>query len=168
MKYRIGEVAKIFGVSAETLRHYDRIGLLVPKKNTINRYRYYTEVQFELLYTIMQLSNLGIHLERIKDIVYQEDLSKLQSILIEEQKKVDQRIEELKRMKAGIAALTHQVDKCIDENISIEVKSSPDFYTVIFPIAPADQQRDFDQFIDASEKLPEKWFQTTEYVYRLS
>ena len=45
--YSIGETAKLLGVSTQTLRYYDREGILRPE--TINEetgYRYYSYMQF--------------------------------------------------------------------------------------------------------------------------
>ena len=40
-KYLIGEVSKLFNITRDTLLHYDKIGLLSPKKDDKNGYRYY-------------------------------------------------------------------------------------------------------------------------------
>lgn len=40
--YKIKKVSELSGVSVRTLHHYDKIGLLSPKKQE-NGYRYYTE-----------------------------------------------------------------------------------------------------------------------------
>lgn len=39
---KIGEVNKIYGVSLDTLRYYDKIGLLKPIVDPNNSYRYYS------------------------------------------------------------------------------------------------------------------------------
>jgi DNA-binding transcriptional MerR regulator len=41
MIFRIGGVKKFLGVSAETLRFFEKKGVLVPKRNKENNYRYY-------------------------------------------------------------------------------------------------------------------------------
>ncbi len=40
--FLIGELAKLFNISTDTLRYYDKIGLLKPKYDKDNGYRYYT------------------------------------------------------------------------------------------------------------------------------
>lgn len=40
MRYNIGELAELAGVSVRTLRHYEQIGLLAPKRGE-NGYRVY-------------------------------------------------------------------------------------------------------------------------------
>ncbi|MCD8561871.1 MAG: MerR family transcriptional regulator [Acholeplasmataceae bacterium] len=43
MNYKISELAKIAGISTRTLRHYDDIGLLHPKRLKDSNYRIYDE-----------------------------------------------------------------------------------------------------------------------------
>ena len=40
-KYLIGEVCKLFNTTRDTLVHYEKIGLVTPKKDKCNGYRYY-------------------------------------------------------------------------------------------------------------------------------
>ena len=45
--FSVGEAAKAAGTTSETLRHYDRIGLVKPsKKDEWTNYRYYTGIIF--------------------------------------------------------------------------------------------------------------------------
>jgi predicted site-specific integrase-resolvase len=47
---RVGEAASILGVSAKTLRNWDRTGKLKARRHPINRYRVY--LRDELLYLL--------------------------------------------------------------------------------------------------------------------
>lgn len=42
-RYTIGQLAKLAGISAKTLRIYERKGLLTPERNLDNNYRTYGE-----------------------------------------------------------------------------------------------------------------------------
>ena len=53
MNLTTGELAKIMGITKETLFHYDEIGLFRPAIVLPNRYRYYEITQTELLNTIL-------------------------------------------------------------------------------------------------------------------
>lgn len=54
--FRIGEVSRLFGVSVETLRHYEKLGMLIPEHvEGKSGYRYYGTRQFEALNTIKYL-----------------------------------------------------------------------------------------------------------------
>lgn len=45
--YRIGEFARIIGVTSVTLRNWERTGLLVPHHRSPSGYRYYSHEQAE-------------------------------------------------------------------------------------------------------------------------
>lgn len=64
---RIGEVAKKFNISIETLRYYDNIGILVPKR--IGSIREYTEDDLKELRDILSMKKLMFTLEEIKVIL---------------------------------------------------------------------------------------------------
>jgi DNA-binding transcriptional MerR regulator len=64
--YQIKEAAKIAGVSIRTLRHYDEIGLLVPKRRTGAGYRLYGEKELLRLQQICIGRELGLPLEEIR------------------------------------------------------------------------------------------------------
>ncbi|HMK91639.1 MAG TPA: MerR family transcriptional regulator, partial [Thermoleophilia bacterium] len=50
---RIGEVARIAGVSVRTLHHYDAVGLLSPTGRSAAGYRLYTQADLERLQQIL-------------------------------------------------------------------------------------------------------------------
>lgn len=63
------EVARMAGITARTLRHYDRIGLLPPARVAPNGYRYYGEQQLLCLQQILVLRALGVGLPEIGRIL---------------------------------------------------------------------------------------------------
>lgn len=68
--YRIGEAARLTGLSAETLRYYDRIGLVKPGyTDPQTLYRYYSAQELILLKTIKLFQTLDIPLAQIQRIL---------------------------------------------------------------------------------------------------
>jgi DNA-binding transcriptional MerR regulator len=63
-KYRIGDLARLSGVSVRMLRHYDQIGLL-PAVTAENGYRYYDDAGLERLQEILFYRALDMGLEDI-------------------------------------------------------------------------------------------------------
>ena len=51
----VGQMSKLFNITAETLRHYDRIGLLKPIVDEENGYRYYSIKEMEKLDLILKI-----------------------------------------------------------------------------------------------------------------
>ncbi len=71
----IGLFAQVGQVTVQTLRHYDRLGLLKPSQvDRFTNYRYYTLDQLPRLYRILALKELGLSLEQIGKIL-DDDIS---------------------------------------------------------------------------------------------
>lgn len=64
---RIGQVSNLYGISLDTLRYYDRKGLLKPMVDQQNGYRYYAVEQLDTLEMILVGKHLEIPLEQIKE-----------------------------------------------------------------------------------------------------
>jgi DNA-binding transcriptional MerR regulator len=66
--YTIGEFARLAGVSAKTLRHYDRVGVLRPAVvDDRTRYRRYSGDQLAVLHEVLSLTNLGLSLRQVRE-----------------------------------------------------------------------------------------------------
>ena len=70
--YHIKEAAQLSGVSVKTLHHYDKIGLLVPAKSE-NGYRTYSQADLERLQVILYYKYLGFSLEKIAELLSQDE-----------------------------------------------------------------------------------------------
>jgi MerR family transcriptional regulator, thiopeptide resistance regulator len=62
--YRVGEFARLAGVTPRTLHHYDRLGLLKPRR-TAAGYRSYTDQDLARLVQVVALKFIGIPLKTI-------------------------------------------------------------------------------------------------------
>lgn len=69
IKLKIGEFSKLNFVTVKTLRHYERIGLLIPNQvDEWTGYRYYDVTQMQKMGRILDLKKLGFSLEEIRGI----------------------------------------------------------------------------------------------------
>jgi len=73
MEYSIDKLSKLAGVSKRTLRYYEEIGLLLPKRLNSNNYRVYGTVEIDKLQEILFFRELGVSLEEIKKIMLASD-----------------------------------------------------------------------------------------------
>lgn len=73
MLFTIGQVTKMYNISHDTLRYYDKIDLLKPSVKKENGYRYYTIREIELLEIILIAKQLEIPIKDIKDTIERED-----------------------------------------------------------------------------------------------
>lgn len=65
----IGAVSKSTGISIDTLRYYDRIGLVSPANRGANGRRYYAEDDFERLRFVRRAQASGFSLEDIAELM---------------------------------------------------------------------------------------------------
>lgn len=90
-QWYVKEIAKLTGVSTQTLHHYDRIDLLKPSIRLPNNYRLYSEKDLLKLQQIIALKFFGFELSQIKILLSGEaDIKKqfvMQSILLEKKAK---------------------------------------------------------------------------------
>ena len=101
--FSIGEAARAVHTTSETLRHYDRIGLVKPsKKDEWTNYRYYTEQDIVRLNTVRALQLMDLPLQEIKKVLEYDDLEKIVDFLARAEKKADEKIAALQYSKSKI------------------------------------------------------------------
>ncbi len=96
----IGKLAKLTDVTIETLRHYDKVGILKPDfVDPQTNYRYYSIIQYYELALILEMREIGMSIEDIKNYMNNrtiqtslklfEEQSKQTKLLIKKLKKID-------------------------------------------------------------------------------
>ena len=101
--FSVGEAAKAVHTTSETLRHYDRIGLVKPsKKDAWTNYRYYTEQDIVRLNTVRALQMMDLPLQEIKKVLEYDDLEKIIDFLRQTEQKADEKIAALQYSKSKI------------------------------------------------------------------
>lgn len=101
--FSVGEAARAVHTTSETLRHYDRIGLVKPsKKDEWTNYRYYTKQDIVRLNTVRALQLMDLSLQEIKKVLEYDDLEKIIDFLTKAEKKADEKIAALQYSKSKI------------------------------------------------------------------
>ena len=89
----IGEVAKIRNVNVQSLRYYEKLGILIPAYiNPETGYRYYSLEQIMILDTIILCVDLGIPLKDLKNYVDADDQLEFERLLRDGRKLTTQKI----------------------------------------------------------------------------
>ncbi|WP_458524899.1 MerR family transcriptional regulator [Onishia taeanensis] len=70
---KVSDLAKAAGVTAETVRHYTREGLLAPTRNPHNGYQRFDAQDLERLAFIQRARTLGFSIKEIHDILAHAD-----------------------------------------------------------------------------------------------
>ena len=111
---RIGELANATGMPVETIRYYEREGLLPRAARAANNYRVYQPAHLERLAFIRQCRSLDMALEEIRALLDlrdgpAEDCAKVNDLLDAHIDHVARRIAELKGLQRDLRALR---DRC--------------------------------------------------------
>jgi len=75
---QIGQLAKTVNCHIETIRYYEKIGLLSPAERQPNGYRIYTQTHLSHLRLIRRARSLGFTQDEVRDLV---ELTKLKKTL---------------------------------------------------------------------------------------
>ena len=74
--YTIGELAKILGITAETIRYYERKGIIAPIHDQETGYRYYTTWDLHMLIRARCYLGFGLSIEETAGILQSEFIKK--------------------------------------------------------------------------------------------
>ncbi len=92
--FKIGDFSKLGQVSTRMLRHYDKLGLLVPEHiDEWTGYRYYTIDQLAQLHRIIALKDLGLTLQQIGELLQEDEpvsVEQLKGMLLLKQAELEQ------------------------------------------------------------------------------
>ena len=101
--FSIGDAAEQVHMTRETLRHYDRIGLVKPSKvDASTKYRYYNTEDIVRLNTVYALQQMDLPLREIKRVLEYDDLEKIIAFLEQAEQKADEKIAALQYSKSKI------------------------------------------------------------------
>lgn len=104
----IGQLAKRASVPIDTVRYYERNGLLAPATRTTAGYRLYGDIELQRLRFIRRAKALGFTLEEIRGLLALSDEQDVATVKQTAQRKVEdigQRIAELERIRGGLTEL---------------------------------------------------------------
>lgn len=102
-KLSIGQMAELNHVSEQTLRLYDKEGLLVPRYvDPVTGYRYYHIIQSAKLDLIQNMKVYGMTLRQIRSFLDSNDPAALRALLTEQADSIEERIRQLRRSQSAI------------------------------------------------------------------
>lgn len=104
----IGALAKAAGVGIDTVRYYERAGLVAPSDRLASGYRRYSSVEVSRLRFIRRAQALGFSLREIRELLALSSSRNVASVKRKAEAKladVDKRLAELKRMRDGLSKL---------------------------------------------------------------
>lgn len=117
---KVSEIAKRAGVTAETVRYYTRSGLLTPKLQGQNGYRYYSNDDLHRLMFVRKAKFLGFELSEITEILNMSKSGnspcpRVREILEERIQDTRKKLEELNALQESLEYAAKNGKKCLME-----------------------------------------------------
>lgn len=151
-KFLIGELSKIFNISTDTLRHYDKIDLIKPDYDENNDYRYYSIRNFFKLSRILFLKNLDISLIEIKKYMGNKNTNNLLSLLKKKDAEIDIKINRLLNLKKNIQTKLELLENIEDKLDQIVIKKIPQRIGVFIDLNDLESDYEIKQTFKMNEK----------------
>jgi MerR family mercuric resistance operon transcriptional regulator len=114
--FTIGALAKQAGVTVETVRFYQRKGLLAEPQRPFKGIRRYTDRDLQRLRFIKQAQKLGFALDEVAELLSLEDKQQCReakAIALKKLVLIRERIEALRTMETALSALA---ESCAGDN----------------------------------------------------
>lgn len=108
MDLSIGKLAKLGGVNIDTVRYYERNGLLAPSTRLASGYRRYGDLELARLRFIRRAQKLGFSLKEINSLLSLSARRNVAQVKRAAQAKladVEARIADLQRVRSGLSLL---------------------------------------------------------------
>lgn len=108
----ISEAAGQAGVNIQTLRYYERRGLLPNAPRRASGYREFPEDAVQIVRFIKRAQDLGFSLDEVEELLRLRrnpgrNRARIRSVADEKIRQIEQKIAELERMKGALKTLVH-------------------------------------------------------------
>lgn len=117
--YKIGELAHILDIKIDTIRYYEKIGLIPKPQRQENAYRVYSEKYMDMIKFIIICKNNGFTLKEIQEINHlmssrYDNHEELKQVVSKKMKEVDGKIKELVLLKKQLNEIVNNChgEKC--------------------------------------------------------
>ncbi|MBU3069201.1 MAG: Cd(II)/Pb(II)-responsive transcriptional regulator [Candidatus Thiodiazotropha taylori] len=113
---KIGELAKSSGCSVQTIRYYEREGLISAPSRSEGNFRLYDSHTLEKLLFIKHCRSLDLALKEIKQLIQlqsspESNCDEVNNMIDTQLNLVESRIEELKKLHLELSALRHRCER---------------------------------------------------------
>lgn len=122
----IGKLAELVDVNVETIRFYQREGIIKEPAKRLNGYRYYNEADAAKITFIKKVKELGFSLKEIKELLEINTKPRATCSLVKEKvsqkiNEIDEKINDLKKIKQSLTKLSCACDENAGEMKKIKV-----------------------------------------------
>ncbi|MEJ2766706.1 Zn(2+)-responsive transcriptional regulator [Photobacterium sp. MCCC 1A19761] len=122
--YMIGQLAKLCEVSSDTLRFYEKNGLITPAGRSDSGYRLYNEASLKQISFILKAKELGLSLDEIRELLEirleatEHSCAEVKAITSAKLTLIDSKIAELTRIRTALKKINDACCGHDDDNAS--------------------------------------------------
>ncbi|MCD2252060.1 MerR family transcriptional regulator [Listeria monocytogenes] len=102
----IKQAADLFGLTVDTLRYYERVGVIPPVHRNESGYRDYKTSDLNWVYLVKNLRNAGLSVESLIEFATLAQLRETQNVeaaqkqvLVDQLKELDEKLAEMKKVR---------------------------------------------------------------------
>ncbi|NRB40289.1 MAG: Zn(2+)-responsive transcriptional regulator [Pseudomonadales bacterium] len=109
--YRIGQLAKLTGVTSDTLRYYEKHQLMTPARRSESGYRLYTDAAVQQIQFIQRAKRVGFTLKGISELLSlkvekgSHSCEQVKTLTENKLHDVERKLEELQNIKQALLRL---------------------------------------------------------------
>ena len=160
MQYKIGDVARILGISTDLLRYYEKKGVVAPTKDKQNDYRYYDVWDINFLIDCLWYKSSGFGIPQIAYMVSDCYYGDLVSVLEEKETELMDSIHRQELLLRRIRQHCEQVSRVKDMIGKCDITLSPESVCYL---------NRFDTYYDNApemQRLAKQWLQYMPFLQR--
>ncbi|MEL7649110.1 MAG: MerR family transcriptional regulator [Sedimentibacter sp.] len=128
IKYRVGEISKFLGVTTESLRNYQKLEIIEPKKDTDSTYKHFNSISVGRLLAMRKMRNAGYSLADISQSMKEFSLQEYYDTFTNNTQLLKQEYEYTKNLIERMENHLSFTGKLMEEQIQFKIDKSPTFY----------------------------------------
>lgn len=124
----IGTLSKFTGISAHTIKYYEKIGLLSSNRKEHSNYRSYDMRICTDIYECVKYRNMGFSLKETKELVKEASDRRMGEMLLTRKEEIEEEIQRLKEQKRHLEIYQEQIAEMENRQGKWYIQECGDFY----------------------------------------
>ncbi len=116
--FKIGDIAKLYGIGADSVRYYEELNIISPRRDA-NGYRMYSINDIWRLNVIRDLRALGFSMERIKEYLCNRSVDSTIRLLEEELASIHERLEYFGKLETNVMERLRIIRVAQDKHVGV-------------------------------------------------
>ncbi len=108
--FKIGEISKLYNIGVDSLRYYEEIGIISPKRSE-SGYRLYSVNDIWRLNVIRDLRELEFSMEQVKEYLECHNVQSTLKLLEDEQNAINNKLKYLEKLQSNVEKRINTIQK---------------------------------------------------------